>query len=82
MPDRSSVATVVVQRLAPHLGPHVANMAMKTFSQKALGIQPDAARSSDLPKLLDALRPMLTVMLGREHAEVVIGEIRGDFGSA
>ena len=36
--------------------------------------EPDAAKSSDQPTLLDALPPMLAVPLGHEHAEVVIGE--------
>lgn len=78
----SEVATKIISRLSPHLGPHVAKMAMKTFSQKALGVSPESTRAADVPKLLEAIRPMLSVMLGKDHAETVIGELQRDFGQA
>ena len=77
-----NVAATFISRLSPHLGPHVAKMAMKTFSQKTLGVAPEATQPAHVPQLIEAIRPMLTVMLGKDHAETVIGELQRDFGVA
>lgn len=55
---------------------------MATFSKKALGIPAEEAKPFQIPMLLEALRPMLSVMLGKDHAEVVINEIRRDLSLA
>ena len=78
MHEPATIASVVISRLTPHLGPHVARMAMKTSSQKALGLAPEAANMTHVPKLIDAIRPMLNVMLGKDHAETIILEIQKD----
>jgi hypothetical protein len=80
MHEPTNISAIVISRLAPHLGPNVARMAMKTSSQKALGLPPEAAERMHVPKLLDAIRPMLNVMLGKDHAETIILEIRRDLG--
>jgi hypothetical protein len=81
MHESTNIAAVVISRLAPHLGPNVARMAMKTSSQKALGLAPEATQLTHVPKLLDAIRPMLNVMLGKDHAETIILEIRRDLAA-
>jgi hypothetical protein len=55
---------------------------MTTFSRKALGVPAEEAKPFQIPMLLEALRPMLNVMLGKEHAEAVINEIRRDLSLA
>lgn len=82
MPDGKKTAATIVSRLAVHLGPNIARMAITTFSQKALGVPAEDVKPSEIPRLLEALRPMLNVMLGKDHAEAVIGEIRRDLSIA
>ena len=68
----------LVTRLAVHLGPNVAKMAVADFSQKSLGKKADAVSPSDVPPLLNAMRPMLTVLLGRDHTDAIIQQIGSD----
>jgi hypothetical protein len=55
-------------------------MAMKTSSQKALGIAPENVQITQAGAVIDAIRPMLNVMLGRDHAETIVQDIRKDLG--
>ena len=71
----SSIADFVASRLAIHLGPNVARLAVKTFSQKAVALKPEQLTLADVPKLIEAMRPMLHVMVGKEPGEVVLREI-------
>jgi hypothetical protein len=80
--DGEKTAATIASRLARHLGPNIARIAITTFSQKALGIPAEEAQPFQIPKLIEALRPMLNVMLGKDHAEAVIGEIRRDLSIA
>lgn len=82
MTDGERTAATIVSRLALHLGPNIARIAITTFSQKALGVPAEQVKPFEIPKLLEALRPMLNVMLGKEHADAVIGEIRRDLSVA
>lgn len=82
MIDGKKTAATIVSRLAVHLGPNIARIAITTFSEKALGVSAEEVKPSEIPTLLEALRPMLNVMLGKEHAEAVIGEIRRDLSVA
>ena len=82
MTDGKKTAATIVSRLAVHLGPNIARIAITTFSEKALGVSAEEVKPSEIPTLLEALRPMLNVMLGKEHAEAVIGEIRRDLSVA
>ena len=80
MSDATPVAVVFTRHLAPYLGQHTAAMAMKTFAKQALGIAPDQLQTPDTPKLLEALRPMLSTLVGKQRAEEIALLIRRDLG--
>lgn len=75
MAEPANIADVITSHLAVHLGPHVAKIAVKTFAQRSLGLTPEQLRPSDVPQLLDSLRPMLVTMLGKESSAAVVAEI-------
>jgi hypothetical protein len=72
---RNQIADVVLGKLSTHLGPHVARVAIKTFSQKAAARKPEELTQADVPNLLEAMRPMLAVMIGKEAGQVALDEI-------
>ncbi|HEX9984507.1 MAG TPA: hypothetical protein VGF69_14700 [Thermoanaerobaculia bacterium] len=76
MPEPASVAAVFTRHLAAYLGQHTAPMALKTFAKQALGITPDQLKPPDTPKLLEAMRPMLSTLVGKQRAEEVAGLIQ------
>ena len=75
-----SVADRVAGRLSKLLGPHTARVAVKVFSQKALGRGPESLTVADLPALTAALKPMLNTLVGRDMSEVVVKNILREFG--
>ena len=77
---RSSLAEKVGDRLAVYLGPHTARVAVKTFTQKALGRGPETLTADDVPALSAALRPMLRTFVGRARCELVLEEIAQECG--
>lgn len=80
MPEPESVAAIFARHLSGYIGQHTAPMAIKTFAKQALGVAPEQVRRPDAGKLLDAMRPMLNTLLGKEHAEEVAKLIRRDVG--
>jgi hypothetical protein len=66
-------------RLAPLLGPNMARNATRTFSQRALLLEPEALTSADVPRLLAALRPALRTLLGAVTTEQLLEEITLEF---
>ena len=79
MANAVSIAEFVTGRLAIHLGPNVARMAVKTFAQKAVALKPEQLTLADVPRLIEAMRPMLHVMVGRDPGEVVLSEIAREY---
>ena len=79
MSSAASVADFVTGRLAIHLGPNVARMAVKTFAQKAAALKPEQLTLGDVPRLIEAMRPMLHVMVGKEPGEVVLRDIAREY---
>jgi len=75
-----SVAAVFTRHLATYIGQHTAPMAIRTFAKQALGVAPDQLRVPDTLKLLDAMRPMLSTLIGRQSAEEVALLIQRDLG--
>jgi hypothetical protein len=71
-------AEIVAAALAGYLGPHMARNAVKTFSVKALGRQPETLIHADIAPLLRALKPMLRTLLGAGQAEAVIDQLMKD----
>ena len=51
-------------------------MAVKSFSQRALKVTPDALTLAQLPALLEALRPMLHTMVGSVSTEALLNDIQ------
>lgn len=75
-PPRATVAEQVAQQLAPYLGPFNAKIAVRTFAQKAVRLAPEAVTVRHLPTLLEALRPMLNTLVGRDSTESLLEKIR------
>lgn len=65
----------MVSRLAEYLGPHTARSAVKTFAQSALRRTPEELRLEDMPRLLDALRPMLRTLVGHAISDDILGSL-------
>jgi len=80
MPETTPVAAIFARHLAAYIGQHTAPMAIKTFAKQALGLAPDELRIPDTTKLLDAMRPMLSTLIGSQRAEEVATLIRRDLG--
>ena len=74
-PESRSISEVLQAKLATHLGPNVARMAVKTFAQKELSRKPEELTAGDMPQLIAALRPMLVVMIGKDPTQVVIDDL-------
>jgi hypothetical protein len=65
-------AEYIQRRIAAYVGNHTARLAVRTFSQKALGCAPEAILAPQAPTLVLALRPLLRSMLGNEPAEKLV----------
>jgi hypothetical protein len=72
------VGDLIAARLSFHLGPNVARMAVKTFAQQALACTPEQVTPAEVPRLIEAMRPMLAVMMGKDPSRVVLDEIARD----
>ncbi|HKA90226.1 MAG TPA: hypothetical protein VKE22_21340 [Haliangiales bacterium] len=66
---------VVRDRLAVYLGPHTARNALRTFSEKTLGVSPETISSAQAQKLLDALRPMLKTLVGAAQCDRILSQL-------
>ena len=69
------VAALIELELAAVLGPHTARNAVRTFAQRSVGRAPEALADSDGPAVVEALRPMLQTLLGRDAAQRVVGDL-------
>lgn len=80
-PTGNAIAERIAARLSLYLGPHTGRVAVKTFSQKALGRGPETLTLADLPALQNALRPMLRTFVGRAQCEIVLQQIAKELGA-
>jgi len=69
----------VHRRLEKFIGPHTTRLAIKTFSQKTLGMTPDQVRDREVPDLIRALRPLLRSMLGEAQGEQIVEQLLSEF---
>ena len=69
----------VHRRLEKFNGPHTSRLAIKTFSQKTLGLTPEQVRDREVPDLIRALRPLLRSMLGEARGERVVEQLLAEF---
>ena len=81
MREGEKVAEVFTRHLGVYIGQRTAPMALTTFSKQALGVAPYEVNPADAAKLLDAMLPMLNVLLGKDKAEEVVKRIHDDLGS-
>jgi hypothetical protein len=72
----AELAAVIANHLAVFLGEHTAKSAVKTFSQRALGRGQETLTHDDLPRLLEALRPMLNTLVGRKQCDALLEKLR------
>jgi hypothetical protein len=69
----------MASRLAEYLGPHTARSAVKTFAKNALCRAPEDVRLDDVPRLLEALRPMLRTLLGHAISDDILESLAREF---
>ena len=74
MPD-DRLDDALTAKLSIHLGPNVSRMAIKSFAKKAGLSGPEQIAPTHVPALIEELRPMLNVMVGRGPSEAVMTEI-------
>jgi len=72
----SEIASEIERALAVYVGPHTARLAVQTFSKEALGRGPETLTRVDVPKVLEALRPMLAAFIGRAQTDVVLKQVK------
>jgi hypothetical protein len=53
---------------------------VKTFSKKELGLSPEKLTATNVPKLMDGMRPMLRTLLGEDVTEVLVAIIQREVG--
>jgi hypothetical protein len=76
---QTTVGDRIEASLARLLGPNTARSALRTFSKRTLGVEPEVLAESDVPRLLAALRPALRTLLGNDAAQAAIDEIERGF---
>ena len=69
------IADIVIGKLSVHIGPNVARMAIRTFAKKAGAPSAEALTAADLPGLIQEMRPILNVMIGKMPADAVLTDI-------
>ena len=65
----------IAERLAAYLGPNTARTAVRTFSDRELGLRAETVGRAEAPRLVEALRPMLRTLLGATAADRVVTEL-------
>lgn len=66
----------IERQLEPLLGSFTARMAVKTAALRALKKPPEELTSSEIPALLEGLRPMLNTLIGSVHTQVILKSLK------
>ncbi|HET6411467.1 MAG TPA: hypothetical protein VFG53_05370 [Anaeromyxobacter sp.] len=74
-PREDDPAEAIAALLAPHLGPHTARNAVRTFCERTLAIPPASLAWASVPRLVAALEPALRTLLGTDAASSLAREI-------
>ncbi len=69
------IVEVVIAKLSVHLGPHVAKMAVRSFAKKAGVDGYEHLTAAHVPRLIEDIRPMLNVMIGKGPSASVVADI-------
>ena len=72
-------AEQIREQLTKYVGPFTAKNALHSFA-KLSGTEASQLTSSDVPRLLESIGPLLKTLLGKAAAEKVIEQMQGDFG--
>lgn len=75
MDATTSISEQVETRLAPYLGSFNAKVWVKTVAQRNLGLGPENLSPSNLPSLMEGLRPSLNTFFGRKAAGELLRKI-------
>jgi hypothetical protein len=78
--DSEILAKVLYDQLVHYLGPHTTRAAIRTFSYKAVGKEPAELTVEDMPKVLEALRPMMRTLIGIDECEVLLAQLSQELG--
>jgi hypothetical protein len=70
------IASTIAEHLAVYLGAHTAKVAVKTFTLRTLGRGQETLTIADLPRLFDALKPMMNTLIGKKQSDAVIEKLR------
>ena len=71
----SPVAEQLIEQLAPYLGAFNAKISVKTFAQRALGLNTEQLTRDDVPALLEALRPSLYTLVGKASTDALLEKV-------
>lgn len=75
-----SVAEEVASRLTPYLGALNARVRVKAVAEKKLGVPTEELSARDVAALMEAIRPALGVLMGREAAGELVRRIEREVG--
>ena len=70
-----NVATLAHRELACFLGPRCAETALAVLAHRALGKPPELLTGDDIPRLCQAMRPMLRAFIGAQGTEAVLAKL-------
>ena len=68
------ISDAIIAKLSIHLGPHVAKMAVRSFAKK-VDLPGERLTAAHVPGLIQEIRPMLNVMIGKGPSEAVVADI-------
>jgi hypothetical protein len=69
------VAAELEAAIGAFLGPHTARVAVKMYARRAVDRTPEALTPADVGPVLEAMRPMLSTLLGTPKARALIDEL-------
>ncbi len=70
-----SIGETLERELATVLGPHTARNAVRTFAARAVQRRPEELSLGDAEPVIEALRPVLQTLLGRDAAERIAQDL-------
>ena len=62
----------MIAALSPHVGPHTAKNAVRTFAKRTLNMAPEAMTVEDAVKVLESLQATLAALVGTNAAKDIV----------
>jgi len=72
---RKRIGPELEAEIAAFLGPHTARVAMKMYARRAVERAPEELTPADVVPVLEAMRPMLSTLLGTPKARAFIEKL-------